>query len=102
MKSGRRGQYVVLPTVNTRGCIEKGAGVRVYWGNGQGMGADTGRGVTLWLIGGLVVASLVLLSASYESAMGRVTDQGNRCERTGPHPSGMAMWSDDGMETWHD
>lgn len=49
----------------------------------------------------VAVASLCHLSTLYDDAQARLADQGNYCWRTGPHPSGLAMWSDDG-EHWHD
>ena len=50
----------------------------------------------------VAVASLCHLSTLYDSAMARVRGQGSWCERTGPAPHGMALWSDDGGETWHE
>ena len=68
---------------------------------GWGCGADAGRRLTLWLLGGLVVATSVLLWGGCESAKARARTQGTWCERTGPHTS-MALWREDGGRTWHD
>jgi hypothetical protein len=55
---------------------------------------------TLLIAGLLLAVSLWLIGTGYDSAMARVRYHQSRCLRTGPHPSGRAMWSDDG-EHWH-
>ena len=69
--------------------------------NGWGRGTDTGRRVTLWLAGTLLGVALCLLATGYDSAAARVREQGTYCLRIGPHPSGLAMWSDDGVH-WYE
>jgi hypothetical protein len=66
---------------------------------GWGRSADTGRRVMLWLLGGLTVATLALLSVGYGSAEARAAEQGTYCLRSGPHTS-MALWSEDEGRTW--
>jgi len=46
------------------------------------------------------VASACVLSALYDGTQARVTGRGSYCLRTGPHPSQLAMVSEDGGETW--
>ena len=46
------------------------------------------------------VASACVLSALYDRTQARVIGQGSYCLRTGPHPSQLAMVSNDGGETW--
>ena len=47
----------------------------------------------------VTVASLCHLSELWDQTQARVAAHGTWCERTGPHASGLAMWSEDG-ETW--
>ena len=51
---------------------------------GWGCGADAGRRLARWLLGGLVVAVSVLLWNGCESAEARVDEQGTYCLRIGP------------------
>ena len=60
-----------------------------------------GRRLTLWLLGGLVVAVFVLLWCGCESAEARAAEQGTYCLRSGPHTD-LALWSDDGGRTWNE
>ena len=75
---------------------------------GWGCGADTGRRLTLWLLGGLVVAAFALLWGGCESAEARARTQGTWCERTGRtyNVNGDVVksgrWSEDGMRTWRE
>ena len=71
--------------------------MKTRWGGG----IDPGARLTLLIAGGLLALSLALLAAGYRSAEARAR-AGNRCERTGPHPSGMALWSDDGGRSWYE
>lgn len=58
---------------------------------------------TLWTALVLVLAVCVcLLSGLWDETQARVADQGSWCWRIGPHPSGLAMWSDDGGDSWHE
>ncbi len=69
------------------------------WGTG---GVPPAR-LTLWLAVALLLAvSVYLLMGGWQEAQARLAERGNRCERTGPHPSGMAMWSPDGGEHWYE
>ena len=65
--------------------------MKARWGGG----IDPGARLTLLIAGGRLVLSLALLAAGYRSAEARA--HANYCLRTGPHPSGLAMWSDDGV-----
>ena len=47
----------------------------------------------------VAVACLCHLSALYNETQARVAAHGTWCERTGPHASGLGMWSEDG-EHW--
>lgn len=47
----------------------------------------------------VAVACLCHLSALYGATLARVDAQGTYALRTGPHASGLAMWSEDG-ERW--
>lgn len=59
---------------------------------------DSSARCTLWTaLALLVLVCACLLSGMFDEAQVRVADQGNWCERTGPHPSRLAMWSDDGV-----
>ena len=49
----------------------------------------------------IAVASLCHLSTLYDETQARVEAHGTWCERTGPHPSGLAMVSDTGGATWN-
>ena len=64
---------------------------------GWGVAGKRRAGLVLLLTGGVAVASLALLWADAEA---RARTQGTWCERTGPHPSQLAMVSNDGGETW--
>ena len=63
---------------------------------------DTSATTGLTLTGALLLAlTLALLGGCFDAANARARDATSYCWRTGPHPSGMALWSDDG-EVWHD
>lgn len=69
--------------------------MKAGWGT-----ADASARRTLWTaLILLVVVSTCLLSGLYDEAQARVQTQGSYALRTGPHPSGLAMWSEDG-EQW--
>jgi hypothetical protein len=73
---------------------------------GWGAGADTGRRVTLYILGGLVVAVLVLLSGLFDATQARVAEQGTYCLQVGRtyNVNGDLVeegrWSDNGGRTW--
>ena len=75
---------------------------------GWGCGADAGRRLTLWLLGGLVVAVFALLWCGCESAEARAAEQGTYCLRSGRtyNANGdlvrSSRWSDDGGRHWYD
>ena len=69
--------------------------------NGYGRGVDTSARLTLWLAVALLLAvSVYLLVGGWQDAQARLDR--NVCLRTGPHPSGMALWSDDGGRHWYE
>ena len=67
---------------------------------GWGCGADAGRRLMLWLLGGLVVGTFALLWDGCESAEARAAEQGTYCLRTGRTEHNMALWSEDNGRTW--
>ena len=66
----------------------------------RGMGCQTGRVFTLWVAAILLGVTLALLWVGYAGAAARVREQGSYALGIGPHPSGLALVSDDGMATW--
>ncbi len=66
---------------------------------GWGRPTGTSARLALWLIGGLAIVSLALLSGMWDDTQARVAAAGSWCERTGPHTA-MGLVSDDGGATW--
>jgi hypothetical protein len=66
------------------------------YGKQAGLSARGG----LLLTGLLVAAVAWMLATGYDAAAARCRTQGTYALRCGPHDSGLALVSDDGMETW--
>ena len=67
------------------------------YGHQRGLSAQGG----LFVVGILIAITCWMLATGYDSAAARVREQGTYCLRIGPHPSGLAMWSDDGVH-WYE
>ena len=56
------------------------------------------RGDLLLVMAGVVLAlALALVGHPFDEANARARGATSYCLRTGPHPSGLAMWSENGV-----